>query len=333
MVRWRWLIGLWGVALLIGSAAAAPRQQETPTATLTAPSGLFTLPAPTFETPTLPAAPAVWLSPTPDETGAIRVVVQPGESLWIIAARAGLSLPELLALNDLTEADIINPGDVLLIGFATPVAPVSPEEGTPTATPPPPTLRPTDVTPQASICLTAFDDLNGDGVFDAGEPLRAGVAFTIYNTQAVVANYITDGVSEPKCLSGLLPGEYRVTRSIAPGESLTTAGDWALSLTAGSELRQAFGSTNGAPTTPRATAAAPTAVAQANATETVPAPGPATGGNRATGLRVAGVIALFLGGLILLGAVLLLFLRRSRRGPTPDAPADGERHFRKLDDL
>ena len=36
---------------------------------------------------------------TPDAEGNIYVIVQPNDSLWSIAARAGISLPELLELN------------------------------------------------------------------------------------------------------------------------------------------------------------------------------------------------------------------------------------------
>lgn len=53
---------------------------------------------------------------TPDAEGNIFVVVQPNDSLWAIAARAGIPLTELLALNNLAEDSIIAPGDVLLIG-------------------------------------------------------------------------------------------------------------------------------------------------------------------------------------------------------------------------
>ena len=90
--------------------------------------------------------------------------------------------------------------------------------------------------------MTAFDDLNRDGALDAGEPLLAGVAFTVFNDQIVVANYITDGVSEPHCLEALESGTYHVTRSISPDEVLTTQGDWAMTLSEGSELNLAFGS-------------------------------------------------------------------------------------------
>ena len=358
--RWLavWLLGaaLFSAAVVAARTAVAAQTDPTP----------MPIPTPTIETPTpLPTLPFTWISPTPDETGTISVIVQAGESLWIIAARAGLTLPELLALNNLTEADVINPGDVLIIGQGTPgtdpPAAGTPPGGSPTPTRPPPTPRPTETPAEAAICLLAFDDVNRDGVHDEGEPLRAGVAFTIYNTEAVVANYVSDGVSEPRCLRGLLPGEYRVTRSIAPGEVLTTSGDWALSLTAGSELRQEFGSVVGAAAvaggdtgagatteagaTPQSTPAGqPANVAPPTAANPQPtaAPTVATADQPTTisfalDWRVAGVAVLFLGGLLLMGAVLLLLFRppRGTAAPPPRQESDAtpERRFRDLDDL
>jgi LysM repeat protein len=308
------------IALLLAGTTATSRAQESPT-----PESF---------------PPPVWVSPTPDEAGTITVVVAPGDSMWIIAARAGLTLPELLALNNLTEDAIIRPGDILIIGYATPEAtPVPEEEVSPTPTLPPPTLRPTEPRPIATICLSAFEDLNRNGIHDSGEPLRAGVAFTVYNQEAVAANYITDGVSEPKCLGGLSPGEYRVTRSVVPGEVLTTAGDWALNLAANTQLNQAFGSF-----IPEANEAVETAAPAAQTTtgalsvtrppETTPAPPPDTAPT--FGWRIAGVAILFLGGLTLMAAVLILLLRqvrdRSADLPAADDNASGRR-FKNLDDL
>lgn len=334
MIKWRSLLWLLAAVLLPAGWAAPPRQDATPTVGATV--ALATAAA-TASATTLPTLPPPWVSPTPNAEGAIVVVVQPGESLWIIAARAGLTLPDLLALNNLSESAIINPGDALIVGFVTPVTatPVV----TPTAPLPPPTPQPTATPATATICLSAFDDLNHDGVHDPGEPLRAGVAFTIYNTAAVVANYITDGRSEPKCLDGLTPGEYRVARSIAPGETLTTAGDWSLNLTGGGELRQAFGSFIGA-TTPGvviANSQPTTATTTPSLLPTgSPAPLPPSSPANSLAPRLAGVIALFIGGLLLLGAVLLLLFRqtgsRPAAGPSPDK-ASRERRFRDLDDL
>lgn len=177
---------------------------------------------------------------TPDAEGNIYVVVQPNDSLWSIAARAGLSLPELLDLNGIEENAVLQPGDLLLVGQGPP--PVTPTSDIPTPTLSPPTPTSTTIPVRTAICLIAFDDVNQDGNFDPDEPLNAEVAFTVFNDQTVVGNYISDGVSEPFCLEELEPGTYHVTRSIARDEILTTVGDWALTLTHGSELNLAFGS-------------------------------------------------------------------------------------------
>lgn len=277
------------------------------------------------------APPPTWISPTPDETGAITVVVQPDESLWIIAARAGLTLPDLLALNNLTEDDVIRPGDVIIIGYGTPPPTlVSPEQLTPTTTPPPPTLRPTQPPPEAAICLSAFEDSNQNGIRDEGETATAGVAFTVYNRDAVVANVITDGRAEPHCLSDLAPGEYYVTRSILPGEVLTTDGDWALVLADDSTLFQSFGSVRAAGTPGAGTAAAGASLATPDPAATSPAAADSIASSVA-GAETEGEVSepaaaqtdwllwggtglLFLGGLLLLTAVLILLNRRSRAG-------------------
>ncbi len=333
ITNWQTLLWLVAASLLAaGWAAAPPRQDTTPTASEPVTAAATVAPAATEGATSFPTLPPPWVSPTPNAEGAIVVIVQPGESLWVIAARAGLTLPDLMALNNLSESAIINPGDALIVGYVTPVA-VTPEV-TPTAQQPP-TPRPTATPAAATICLSAFDDLNRDGIHDPGEPLRAGVAFTIYNTAAVVANYITDGRSEPKCLDGLAPGEYRVARSIAPGETLTTAGDWSLNLSGGGELHQAFGSFSGGVTTAdsRPTTAAATTAASPPGS---PAPPPPRSLAGSLGPRLAGVAALFIGGLLLLGAVLILLFRQTRSHPPASHPPDnagGERRFRDLDDL
>ncbi|MEJ2750736.1 MAG: LysM peptidoglycan-binding domain-containing protein, partial [Anaerolineae bacterium] len=184
-------------------------------------------------------------TPTADAEGNIFVIVQPNDSLWAIAARAGIPLADLLALNNLTESSIIAPGDRLLIGRAEPAA--TPTEAgpppSPTATrpPPPPTATAVPLPPTA-ICLKAFSDLNRDGKHNPGEPIKAAVAYTIYTDQAVVANYVTDGISEPHCIENLPPGDYNITRSVGQGETLTTQGNWTISLAPGNVVELAFGS-------------------------------------------------------------------------------------------
>ncbi len=246
--------------------------------------------------PVLPTA-------TPDAEGIIYDVVQPNDSLWAIAGRHGLTFAELLALNEgLTENTVIQPGDLLIVGHGEPLAtPTSPP--VPTATLPPPTPRPTVVPPRTAVCLLAFNDQNRDGVYDAGEALRPGVAFTVYDETAVVANYITNGVSEPYCIEGLRGGSYHVTRSVTPQEVLTTDGDWAVSLMVGSVAQLAFGSylrpASGE------TAVAPAANSPTRTANPTPQP-TTTGWNPRAGFLAAAFIVMIL----LVGVIFLLIWRK-----------------------
>ncbi|MFW6070349.1 MAG: hypothetical protein ACOC9X_04810, partial [bacterium] len=90
------------------------------------------------------------------------------------------------------------------------------------------------------VCISAFEDENRNAQRDAGEPLQSSVAFTVYDGEQVLANYITDGANEPYCMS-LEPGNYRITRSKAANEELTTDGEWAISVSGGSSQSFEFG--------------------------------------------------------------------------------------------
>lgn len=214
-----------------------------------------------------PAAPAYvpGPTPTPNAEGLILVTVQPGDTMWAIAARAGLTLDGFLALNpSLTRDSFINAGEQYVIGkvdppAATPTPEPTPEpkattaassgdntgetpsESTPTPTAEP-SPEPTAAPIGATVCLRAFDDLNRDGVLNAGEGLKAAVAFTIADGDAVISNYVTDGASEPYCIEGLPAGTYRISRSLGTNEMASNAPDWALALTDGANFSLDFGS-------------------------------------------------------------------------------------------
>lgn len=194
---------------------------------------LWLMAAPQLQAQDVPTA-------TPDANGVIYAEVLPNDSLWGIAARAGISLTELLTLNNLTENALIQPGDLLIVGIvatptpeATPTTAVTRQPPTPTATVPPP--------PPTVICLVAFTDENGNGEREPAEPLQAGVAFTVFTAESVVANYVTDGVSEPYCLTELAAGNYQVTRSVGRGEMLTNSGNRTVILAAGDQVMLGFG--------------------------------------------------------------------------------------------
>ena len=110
--------------------------------------------------------------------------------------------------------------------------------------------------PVTAVCLVAFADENGNGEREPAEPLQAGVAFTIFTSEAVVANYVTDGISEPYCLTELEPGDYEITRSVGRTETLTNSGNRTVILAAGDQVMLGFGGLVGS--TPQPTAVPPT---------------------------------------------------------------------------
>ncbi len=195
---------------------------------------------------------------TPNAEGIIYAVVQPNDTLTAIAFRSGISLTELLDLNNLTADTLIQPGELLIVGIVEPPASATPdvsptlaatrEPPTPTATAPP--------GPVTAVCLVAFSDENGNGEREPGEALQAGVAFTVFTAEAVVANYVTDGISEPYCLTNIEPGDYQVTRSVGRDETLTNSGNRTVILKAGDQVMLGFGGFIGA--TPAPTAVPPT---------------------------------------------------------------------------
>jgi LysM repeat protein len=77
---------------------------------------------------------------TPNANGNIIHVVQPGETLWLIAISYGVKIAEIRALNGLTETTPIYPGEKLLIRKNVPTVPaatVSPASSAPRTAPAP----------------------------------------------------------------------------------------------------------------------------------------------------------------------------------------------------
>ncbi len=193
---------------------------------------------------------------TPDAEGVIYSVVQAGDSVWSIAAKAGITLEEIRELNNLAEGAFVSVGDRLIVGYGDPPGaeepieePAEAEESQPEATPTPESVTTTQAaetaeeeTSSASLCLSAYTDENQNGVRDEGEPLRSAVAFTISDVEKVVSNYVTDGASEPFCIEGLSPGNYQITRSISSGEVATNESAQSMALAAGESVTVEFGS-------------------------------------------------------------------------------------------
>jgi LysM repeat protein len=264
---------------------------------------------------------AVWAqelpTATPDAEGRIYDVVQPGDNLYLIAARHGRTLAELLAWNNMGETDLLQVGQRLIVGYGPPDVTPTPEV-TPTATPTRPPPTPTNTAsppPRTAVCLSAYNDANANSQQDPGEPLQAAVAFTLYTPEKVVANYVTDGVSEPYCLE-VPPGSYQITRSSLPGEVLTNAANQGLVLQVGHVMNLAFGGTVAQTAVGDATPSQTpeTAVTPFPAATTAPNPTAALENSELTGVdtRLLPLGAVMIGGLLLAAAIGLAVLRRRK---------------------
>lgn len=196
---------------------------------------------------------------------------------------------------------------------ATPVLPTATPEP-PTATPEP-TAIPTDTPPPGgSLCLNAFSDDNANGQRDELEGYMAGVKLTIAQGGVVIGQGVSPGTDKPLCFDNLSPGSYDVAQEVPGALDLTTAGNFSLALEAGQTVVLEFGS-RFRPTQEEATAtsAPSTGTAVADNTNASATPTSTNGNDQGRGLDIVAIAGLGILALavILLGAILIILLRRS----------------------
>jgi hypothetical protein len=182
------------------------------------------------------AAPALQLTdfptPTPGQDGRILYTVQDGDTLWRIAAVAGMSLDELRQLNNLDADAIINIGDVLLLGFGGPAV-----EGSPTPEGVIPTVVPGSVPPTPTsgpgtgeVCILLYEDVDGDAIRQEEEVAIPSGAISLSDRAGTVSlqDETIPGPADPLedppriCFPDLLEGDYTVTVAIPDGYNATT---------------------------------------------------------------------------------------------------------------
>lgn len=193
--------------------------------------------------------------------------VDAGETLITIAKAYGVSLEQLLTLNALDIDAILPIGRQLivipeedLVDEAEPAdenteadeaanveISTTSVEGLPPApvvAADAPMLDPADISPR--LCFAVFADANQNGMREPGEDYLGDAAILLLDeTDVEVAQYRTDGHSEPHCQRGLLRQNYRI-RAVAPeGFGLTSAGDLGLDLRDGGDVQVEFGAKPG----------------------------------------------------------------------------------------
>lgn len=193
---------------------------------------------PVFAAPQAQSTP--FPTPTPGPDGRILYIVQPGDTLWRIAAVTGISLDELRALNALSPTDVIAPGDELFLGLGGPATAVPQVLPTATATPSGPT--PTPAVGYGTLCVILYKDVNGDAIRQEEEPSLPGGAISIINTtgtQSITEN--TLGGFDHFCAENMEEGEYTITVGIPDGYNPTTELSSSITLNPGDETYLDFG--------------------------------------------------------------------------------------------
>ncbi len=97
------LLAAWHPGVPVPPQPTAPPPAASPTP----------LPTPTGPTPTPSPVPVIPSTPRPD--GAVVHVVQPGQTLMMIALSYRVPLEQVLELNNLTRTSIIRPGDEIMV--------------------------------------------------------------------------------------------------------------------------------------------------------------------------------------------------------------------------
>ena len=157
----------------------------------------------------------------------------------------------------------------------------------------------------STICVNAFLDANGNGLRDPDEGYVGGVTLTVGQGSAVIGQAVSTGTETPICFGNLAAGAYQVGQTLPSSLEMTTQANATVNVADGQTVGLEFGSR--LRTTPTAGAATPTLAAGA-----VTATAAATGGGASGGsnwLVYVGIGAILIG-VILLGALLFMVLRR-----------------------
>lgn len=170
-----------------------------------------------------------------------------------------------------------------------------------------PTETPTPAGSSA-ICVNAFLDVNGNGLHDADEGYLAGVTLTVAQGTTIIGQAVSNGSETPICFGNLPAGTYQVGQTLPPALEMTTQANATVNVGEGQTVGLEFGSRmRTTPTAEPQTDPTETAVAGI-VTPTIPAVSDG-GGSGPSWLVLLGLGAVLVG-VVLLGALLYIVLRR-----------------------
>jgi hypothetical protein len=185
--------------------------------------------------------PTPFPTPTPGPNGIIVYIVKEGDTLWRVAAIAGLTLEELMAMNGIQPGDFISPGMQLELGRGGPVEPTS-APGSPRQTATSAEVTPTPITGTGEICILLFLDRNGNSKLEEGEEPISGGQLSVVNVSGVlVGEFTTDTNIEGHCFGEMESGDYNVSAAVPVDFNPTTGLNVPVSLNPGDIKYLQFG--------------------------------------------------------------------------------------------
>jgi len=189
-------------------------------------------------------------TPTPGSDGRIIYIVQEGDTLWRIAAVAGINVADLRDLNNLDADDIVYPNQQLFLGLGGPAAQLATSGPSITEVAPEPTSTP--VPGLGVLCVLLFEDLNGDSMRQEEEISLAEGAINISDRDGTISITENTPAHDPNsetadyfCTEGLLEGDYNVSVAIPEGYNPTTSLNSPIELLAGDITYLNFGAQAG----------------------------------------------------------------------------------------
>lgn len=190
-----------------------------------------------------PLAQSSYQTPTPNAEGRIIYTVQEGDNCTRIFFLTGVTIEQLILLNNLdADCSILPNQQLLLATVPPPTATLEGSTATPTEAPP----TPTPFAGTAKVCVSLFEDLDGNRMRTTGEFYLAGGVVSINDRTGTFSQTWNTISGDPdlvdlNCLENVPEGEYNLSMGIPAGYNPTTTLNYALTVTAGDTVVVDFG--------------------------------------------------------------------------------------------
>ena len=186
---------------------------------------------------------ATYNTPTPNADGQIIYTVLEGDNCTSIYLKTGVSIDQIIALNNLSDDCELFPSQQLILATVEPATATLPG---PVETPTPGAPTPTPFEGSGEVCVVLFEDLDGNQMRAETEIYLSGGVISINNragtySETEETNGGDPALVEPICFEDVPEGEYNLSMGIPDGYIATTSLNYALTVSPGDTIVIGFG--------------------------------------------------------------------------------------------